>query len=616
LISAPGFAMVDVLDEEFILRFTASCLSRRALTILLGCWLSLPCPAAAVATPLPRVRAVSPVRGARWVLPETNVIVRLDRAPAGSIRDLESAFVVTGSVTGRHPGLVILSEDGRTVVFRPATPFAHGETVSVELGRSISTFSIVSARPPSLATLAADLSADLVPRGAPSRGFHSGTGSDLPADFPSITTAVYQNPSPGYLYLSNVSFGPPTTPYLLILDDSGTPAFSRRMPGPCFDFKMQPNGQLTYIDRDAAKVYVMDSTYTVIDSFACGNGYVTDLHESRLLANGHMLLMSYDPEKVDMSAVVPGGNPDATVIGLVLQEVDDQGNVFFQWRSWDHFEITDAVHEDLTAASVDYVHGNAIEVDADGNLLLSSRHLSEITKIDRETGDLIWRWGGQHNQFTFVGDTMRFSYQHAIRRLANGHYILWDNGNFHEPRVSRAMEYRLDPVARTATVTWEHVEGDLYGFAMGYVQRLPNGNTLISSGAAKPDVFEVAPDGSKVMDLTMPDGIFTYRAYRGPLPTQVGSSPRPAVAQLLSRPVPNPVRDRGSVTLTLPNDARVSLVICDVAGREVQRVLDGAQVSAGAHLVPFDLKDRRAGLYFLRATVGNRSETRKVMLVP
>ena len=38
-------------------------------------------------------------------------------------------------------------------------------------------------------------------------------------------------------------------------------------------------------------------------------------------------------------------------------------------------------------------------------LMISSRHLNEITKISRTTGDIIWRFGGKNNQFTFVNDT-------------------------------------------------------------------------------------------------------------------------------------------------------------------------------------------------------------------
>lgn len=94
-----------------------------------------------------------------------------------------------------------------------------------------------------------------------------------------------------------------------------------------------------------------------------------------------------------MSAVAPDGNVAVTVSGLIIHGLDRQKNVVFQWRIWDHFKITDATHENLTAATIDYVHGNALEVDADGNLLLSSRHMDEITKIDRGTGEMPWRMG-------------------------------------------------------------------------------------------------------------------------------------------------------------------------------------------------------------------------------
>ena len=43
----------------------------------------------------------------------------------------------------------------------------------------------------------------------------------------------------------------------------------------------------------------------------------------------------------------------------------------------------------VTGSHVNPVHANAIELDADGNILLSSRHLDEITKINRATGDIM-----------------------------------------------------------------------------------------------------------------------------------------------------------------------------------------------------------------------------------
>jgi hypothetical protein len=116
-----------------------------------------------------------------------------------------------------------------------------------------------------------------------------------------------------------------------------------------------------------------------------------------------------------MSQLVSGGNPNATVIGNTVQELDENHNVVFEWRSWDNFEITDAVHENLTNNTIDYVHMNSIAIDYDSNIVISSRHLSEVTKINRKTGEIMWRFGGENNQFTLVNDTYGISYQHDAR---------------------------------------------------------------------------------------------------------------------------------------------------------------------------------------------------------
>jgi hypothetical protein len=127
--------------------------------------------------------------------------------------------------------------------------------------------------------------------------------------------------------------------------------------------------------------------------------------------------------------------PNAALIDLVIQEVDREGNVSWEWDASEHFDVADATSDiDLTKSVVDWAHCNAIDIDADGNLLLSSRHLDEITKIDRATGEILWRLGGEecrNNQFTLLddflvegGDTLffGFSHQHGVR-LAGGHIL-------------------------------------------------------------------------------------------------------------------------------------------------------------------------------------------------
>jgi len=319
--------------------------------------------------------------------------------------------------------------------------------------------------------------------------------------------------------------------------------------------------------------------------------------------------MAYDPQTVALDSI---GEEFRNATGLILQELDRDKNVVFQWRSWDHFLLSDYQGSGSGGASLDYVHGNAIDIDTDGNWPVSSRHLSEITKINRETGEVMWRWGGKRNEFTFVNDSIGFSFQHAIRRLENGNVTLFDNGNGHTPNFSRAVEYELDENAKTARLVWEYRNTpDVYGFAMGYVQRLMNGNTLISWGAASTAVTEVTAEGEKVFELSFEPGTFSYRAFRyeWPLPPP---KEIPQVASL-SQNFPNPFNPRTRVTVRLPYDATVSLKIYDLLGREIKTVMENELRGAGIFETSIDMAGFATGVYFYRLQANSFSDTRKMI---
>lgn len=474
---------------------------------------------------------LSPVPGATGILPETNIIIR----PGGIVDPSTVAsglLEVRGSLSGLHEGRLALSDDGQTLTFQPDAPFQPAERVTCRIGVGLRTdrrgsvlpaefsFSIAGPErsnlrdPPVVAEFD---DADLAAGG-------SGGGwlplqppppsDSIPADFPRIQVSVQGPTAPGRLFMSNFFLGTPTVPYLMILENDGRPIFQRRLAAQALDFKMQPDGRLTYYDTVAKCFYAMNALYAVVDSFRCGNGYSTDGHDLDLLPNGHAVLMSYDPELVQVDPTKPGPAFEV-VIGLIIQELDSQKNVVFQWRSWDHFNISDATVRINFGGGLDYVHGNSLDVDPDGNIILSCRHMDEVTKISRATGDILWRLGGKNNQFAFPNDPLPFSHQHAVRILPNGHLTLFDNGNLHVPHFSRAVEYAIDETQKTATLVWQYrLNPDVFGAAFGYVQRFANGNTLIGWGATTPTMTEVAPDGSIVSEMTFDPGIATYRVFR------------------------------------------------------------------------------------------------------
>jgi hypothetical protein len=564
-------------------------------------------------SPNQAVQYVSPLNGSVYNRPETNIIIRLRGIEVPDAVVNPEFISVVGSESGVHSGRTQISDNAATIVFVPGEKFRWGEIVDVR-----ATVGMALGRPSASLTFSfAIMPKHVDPIDSVLTLDRFAAGDSLPLDFPFIQSSIYQTPSPGFLFLSNFRFtAGANTPYLMILNDEGRVAFHRKLNGSGLDFKLQPTGTMTYYDNGNLTYYALDSTLAIADSFRCGNGYSTDQHELQLLPNGHALLLSYDPQEVDMSQIVPGGNPNAIVTGLIVQELDREKNVVFQWRSWDHFEITDATHQDLTAARIDYVHGNAIEVDNDDNILISCRHMDEITKINRETGDIIWRWGGKNNQFTFANDTIGFSHQHDVRRIANGHLTLFDNGNYHSPQFSRAVEYALDETGMTATLVWEYRnDPPIFGGAMGSVQRLANGNTLIGWGATNPTATEVDPVGAKVMEMSFPGGVFSYRAFRFQLNVNSVVLPPVPEAFALSQNYPNPFNGGTRYTIRIPVESSVSLEIFDLLGRKVMTVLDNVRRNAGTYFVDLDFSGRATGVYLSKFVINGVAQTRKLVYV-
>ncbi len=488
---------------------------------------------------------ISPVPGSKFINPESTIVFRQGEKINKSSID-NPLIKVSGSASGLIEGKLILSKDERTLIFYPNTAFQYKESVTVVLPEGIETvsgiemnsvrFSFTTTNENNLPLLRQyyeqEYENEIATRQISgqnsypdlSRKKEKLSGAiELPADFPTPLIVEYDNPAPGYNFVSPRSWGLQQRFYSIIMDSYGTPIFYRKWPIANNDFKVISNNRLAVCEFDRKnplvnKYLVSDSKYDIIDTLTMGNGYLVDQHDLLMDEDGNHFLMAYDPQLVGMDTVVEGGNPNATVIGFIVQELDADHNVIFQWRSWDHFEITDGNFIDYTGAKIDYVHGNAFEVDHDGNLLLCCRGMDEITKIDRNTGNIIWRFGlhAQKNMFNFTNDTIGFYHQHNIRRLENGNISLYDNGNYHSPKFSQSLEYAIDEEELTATLVWNYVNNPpVYGRATGSSQRLDNNNTLIGWGLTWPvSVTEVDETGSKEWELHFPDSVSTYRAFR------------------------------------------------------------------------------------------------------
>jgi len=368
-----------------------------------------------------------------------------------------------------------------------------------------------------------------------------GPDPNLPANFPAITTHVYDPNAigDGYIYLAVASEVEGVGFYLMILENDGTPVWYKELRDDySYDFKLQPNGLPSYAQFLHHHSYtgggdvvhmVMDEEFNEVESIQMGNGYIAEAHDFQLQPNGHVLLFGYYLTRMDLTEIVNGGYPNALVSGGVVQELDADRNVVFQWRTWDHYSPEEISWRRASGPMVSQFHLNTINMDVDGNLFIATPLW--VKKVNRQTGEIMWHLGGDENEFTFVGvdpeEAVGHFGGHAFHRLENGNVLIYDGGNRSGSRSSQVHEYKLDEESKTAEYVWSYVpEPSVAGWHRGNAQRLPNGNTFIGWGGDGSDhgpaCTEVTPDGRKVFELFFDDpGVESYRAFRFPLPADI-----------------------------------------------------------------------------------------------
>jgi hypothetical protein len=482
---------------------------------------------------------LSPKPGAVMISPEHDVLIRQgDPMMPGSVsKDL---FDLRGSKSGYHDFSISLSSDGRTIILNPLCDFEYNEQVTVTIHPGLKTltakliddysFSFTTHReysPSERERMKSRLKNEFLSEVRSGEMQHALATVRSPLEG-SFEIKVNSDPSPGEILFDSwngVVWSSIYDGYHIITPGGDSVYSSAGTRNRVFDWDLNPNGYLSYWNIDVPCFDVLDSNYNLIDQYVAANGYFTDPHEFTMYKDGHVFLIAEETQIVDMTVYHPAYYDSCLLTGTLIQEFDEKKNLVFEWRSLDHVAITET-NQPLYYDWLDYIHTNSIEIDSDGHIIASHRHLDQVTKIDRNTGEFIWRLGGQLNEFTFINDEEQFNYQHDARRLANGNLTIWDNGNKHPVPHSSAKEYLLDEVNKTATLVWSFTPYDsvsgkpVYFLGMGNVQRLENGNTFINggwdSGQPQSNMWEVTPEGKVVWELKLNDDaqLVTYRAHK------------------------------------------------------------------------------------------------------
>jgi hypothetical protein len=275
---------------------------------------------------------------------------------------------------------------------------------------------------------------------------------------------------------------------------------------------------------------IFDDSYREIARVRAGNGYRGDLHEFVITPQDTALLTAYEAATTDLSAI--GGPEAGAAWDGIAQEIDiETGVVLFEWHSFDHVGVEEshvAPPEDPDLV-YDYFHINSIDVYDENHLLISARNTWTVYKVDRKSGEILWRLGGKKSDFE-MGEGTRTAFQHDARRHPDDLITIFDNGA--HPQVheqSRAILLRLDEGEMRATLLREYTSPEkIVATSQGNAQLLPNGNVFVGWGSA-PFVSEFSSDGGLLLNAGFPPECESYRAFRFPWSGHPTDAPAVAV---------------------------------------------------------------------------------------
>ena len=370
-------------------------------------------------------------------------------------------------------------------------------------------------------------------------------------DFPRVWTVGREPRRRGGLLLVDPTYADESgeaVSHIAILDDNGVPRFHRRIPGPAYNFRRHAAHRMYSYNRhreDPAfgEVVLLDERLRPVARPRPVGLRFADNHDFLLTDEGNYLFIVYEPAERDLSPYPdPGGEfPYSTAEPTqdsVIQEVTPDGEVLFRWNSWGNgnghpIRIADCRWGDQWPR--EWAHLNSLFL-ADGDIVASFRGCSQVLKIERPSGRVLWQLGGSppavpdgRTRYTIVGDPEPegFCGQHTAIESPPGVVTLFDNGapcpgtrgGLRAParRGARVVEYRLEGDEAVFSREYRGLHGS---HARGAVQLLERGGWLITWGLGRerPDTGAIEVDGAGRVGFAVAlRGRYRahlYRAYR------------------------------------------------------------------------------------------------------
>ena len=194
-----------------------------------------------------------------------------------------------------------------------------------------------------------------------------------------------------------------------------------------------------------------------------------------------------------------------SLIGDGIVVFDSNGNKLWSWNIFDHVRPNNENYK----IQDDWSHANAIDVDHDGNYLVSFRSFNQIWKIDSKSGDIIWRLG-DNGDFNLNQEDI-FYQQHAINKINSNTYLLFDNGISDIRMTSRALVFTIDEEENKFNSDRSvYLPDSLFTFKQGSVYLMDNEYYLFTSSVNNRTI--ISDNSGKILWNLLSDHSY-YRVY-------------------------------------------------------------------------------------------------------
>jgi hypothetical protein len=275
----------------------------------------------------------------------------------------------------------------------------------------------------------------------------------------------------------------------------------------------------------------LNSSFEPVDFFATVG---INSHDYKVQPNGERLVLKEASKQMDLSTYNVQGHQLTNGTYLTMEQVfiyDANNNIVFKWLPIDHMDVSEMLWDKYNSEiihsedymSVQFSRINSINIDPeDGNLLISLRRSDVCLKVDKKSGDILWRLGGTKSDFA-LDDTSKFYLQHDFKKISSGPYkgcyCVLNNGNKEKP-TCEGLIYKLDEKKKTAKVV-ARFAGLTAGKSIGQgnfevysdTTALVNyGNNADIDGKSPAPTIKLFKKNKELADLSLPPNTIVYRA--------------------------------------------------------------------------------------------------------